>query len=861
MGSVKIPSSSSSSTGLETPPSCSGDTDHFSDIEFDTETLLSQLALDEKVALIRGSDMWHTTPIPRLRIPSLRVSDGPNGVRGTRFFDGTPGACLPCGTGLGATWDTGLVRRLGNLLGLEAKSKGAHILLGPTVNIQRSPLGGRGFEFFGEDPVLSGLLAAAYCNGVQDEHIITAIKHFVCNDQEDKRMSVNITVSDRALREIYLLPFMLAIRDSNPGAIMTAYNKLNGTHCSENVKLLRDILRGEWGWQGLLMSDWYGTYSTCEAIAAGLDLEMPGPSRWRDLGLTHAVNCGKLDEKVIDDRARNVLEAVQKAGKSGIPQGCGETTLDTPGQRSLLREAAADSVVLLKNSMGTLPLQKSKSTAVIGSNVRVTPFCGGGSASLNAHYSTSILESVQRKCDDVRYAEGPFSHLDFSLRDGVITDTKGNPGFTFRCYLEPPEVKNRELIDTMYVRTSKFFLSDYSPPKLNSPLFWAEMEATLVPDKPGPWSFGLCTHGTARLFVDGIELIDNETHQEPGNTFLGAGTKEVMGTINLEAGRHYRLLITFGSAPTSKLVKKGVVTFRKGGVRLRGGPEIVVSEAMTEAVRVAKAAEQVVVVVGLNGDWEIEGQDRATMDLPPHTNDLINRILDVRPDAVIVTQSGTPVRMPWASNAASMLHMWYGGNEVGNGIADVLFGDVNPGGKLPMTFPKRMQDCPAYLNSKADAGRMLYGENIYVGYRYYEAVEIPVQFPFGWGLSYTTFAFSNLKLRAEGSTLSIHLRLTNTGTRPGSEVVQMYVGQRDPNISRPKKELKGFQKCRLGPEEGVDVALQIPMKYATSYWDEHAGAWMSDAGTYDVLVGSSSREADCLHGVFETAITYSWNGL
>lgn len=307
-----------------------------------------------------GSDMWHTTPIPRLGIPSLRLSDGPNGVRGTKFFNSTPAACLPCGTGLGATWDISLIREVGNLLGLEAKAKGAHVLLGPTVNIQRNPLGGRGFESFSEDPVLSGLMAASYCNGVQGESVIPSIKHFVCNDQEDKRMSASIVVSDRALREIYLLPFMLAVRDSQPGSFMTSYNKLNGTHCSEHKKLLRDILRKEWGWKGLIVSDWYGTYSTTEAIEAGLDLEMPGPSRWRTITLSHAVNSGKMEMKALDSAVRNVLHAVKKGQESGIPENAKERTRNTKADRLLLRRTAASSIVLLKNYGGILPLKANK---------------------------------------------------------------------------------------------------------------------------------------------------------------------------------------------------------------------------------------------------------------------------------------------------------------------------------------------------------------------------------------------------------------------------------------------------------------------------------------------------------------------
>ncbi|KAH7409759.1 putative beta-glucosidase I [Cadophora sp. MPI-SDFR-AT-0126] len=825
------------------------------------EEMLLKLSLDEKVSLTAGVDMWHTTPIPRLGIPSLRVSDGPNGVRGTKFFDSTPAACLPCGTGLGATWDVTLLRALGNLLGLEAKAKGAHILLGPTVNIQRTPLGGRGFESFAEDPVLSGLLAASYCNGVQDEDIMTSIKHFVCNDQEDKRMSVNITVSDRALREIYLLPFMLAIRDSNPGSIMTAYNKLNGTYCSENYRLLDDMLRKEWGWKGMIVSDWYGTYSTTEAISAGLDLEMPGPTRWRTIALSHAVRSGKLEEKFVDDRVRNILCAIKKAHRSGIPAGFKETTRKSKADRLLLRKAAADSIVLLKNDEKILPLKKNRTTAVIGSNARVATFCGGGSASLNPYYTSPVLEAIRFKCGDVRYAEGPFSHLEFSLLDGIITDTNGDAGFTFRSYLDPPEVDARECIDTMYVKTTKFFLADYSPSRLKSSLFWAEMEACLTPNKSGQWEFGLSTYGTARLFIDGVEVIDNATRQEPGNSFLGAGTKEVMGAITLCAGQKYKLLITFGSAPTSRLIRQGDVTIRKGGVRFRGGPQTVVDEAIEEAMEVARNAEQVVIVAGLNGDWEVEGQDRANMDLPPHTDTLISKVLQIRPDTVVVIQSGTPVTMPWADQAKSIVQMWYGGNETGNGLADILFGDVNPSGKLPLTFPRRVQDCPAFLHSKSDKGRMIYGEDIYVGYRYYEKLDLPVLFPFGHGLSYTSFQQRNLQLQVKDGHLIIILKLENTGEVAGAEVVQAYISQLAPSVSRPIKELKGFLKVFLLPKQVEEVKIDISINYATSFWDESLNSWTSEAGVYEVIVANSSASLFPLRGTFEIPMTASWDGL
>jgi beta-glucosidase len=331
----------------------------------DVEDVLEKLTEKEKVDLLSGIDHWQTKAIPRLRIPSLRVSDGPNGVRGSRFFHGQPAACLPCGTALGATWDTDLLLRAGRLLGEESKAKGAHVLLAPTVNMQRGPLGGRGFESFSEDPVLSGTCAASIINGVQETEVVACIKHFVANDQEHERMAVDSLVTQRALREIYLLPFQIAIRDSRPRALMTAYNKVNGKHVSEDPFFLQHVLRREWAWQGLVMSDWYGTYSTSDAINAGLDLEMPGPSRWRGQQLTHALLSKKVLRHTLDARVREMLNLCNRASKTGVPEYALESTNDTPKTASLLRDLAASSIVLLKNEKRALPLQGSQSVSVV----------------------------------------------------------------------------------------------------------------------------------------------------------------------------------------------------------------------------------------------------------------------------------------------------------------------------------------------------------------------------------------------------------------------------------------------------------------------------------------------------------------
>ncbi|KAG4429804.1 hypothetical protein IFR05_014715 [Cadophora sp. M221] len=826
----------------------------------DVETVLGDLSLNEKVSLLAGHDFWHTTSIPRLNIPSLRLSDGPNGIRGIHFFNSTPSACLPCGTALGATWNESLMQELGVLMAEEAKAKGVHVILGPTVNIQRSPLGGRGFESFAEDPVLSGMMANAFCKGIESQGIASTIKHFVCNDQEDKRMAVDIRVSDRALREIYLLPFMLAARDSKPSAVMASYNKINGTHVSESKGILEGILRKEWGWKGLVMSDWYGTYSVNESIEAGLDLEMPGPPRWRTPALLHSIACNKLSVTEIDNRVRNVLELVNRLADCGLEQDMEESTRDIEDTRVLLRRAAAESIVLMKNDENILPLRTNKKVAVIGPNSKISTYCGGGSASLSSYYAVAPYDGVKGFCSDVEHAQGCYGHRLLPLLNGKTETANGEQGFTFRAYHAGPEIPDRKPFDEVRVTNSYFFLTDYEHPKLNGSLFYAEIETYLTPLEDTIWGFGLQVHGTCTLEVDDNLVVDNATTQVAGNSFFGAGTREERGTILLKGGQKHKLFIRFGSAETSKLTRNGVTAFRKGGFRLGGCPRLYEEAELERAVQVAKSADQVIVFAGLNDDWESEGHDRQTMDLPPCTDTLISKILEVKPDAVVVIQSGTPVTMPWAAQCRALVHAWYGGNETGNAIADVLFGAINPSAKLPLTFPKRLQDNPAFLNYKSENGRIIYGEDIFVGYRWYEKVDIPVLFPFGHGLSYTTFAISSLGVRFEDDKLHVSVEVANTGDIDGAEVVQVYISSCTLPVIQTVKELKGWRKVTLKGKEQKIVATEIPGKYATSYWNEARNCWHQVPGTYTVSVGNSSQ-GEFMREYFSIEKEAFWNGI
>lgn len=819
--------------------------------------------LECELKVSSGIDHWHSASVPRLGVPTVRVSDGPNGVRGTRFFNGQPAACLPCGTGMGATWDKRLLQRAGVLLGEETRAKGAHVLLGPTVNMQRSPLGGRGFESFSEDPVLAGVCAASVVNGIQETGTTACIKHFVANDQEHERMAVNVIATERALREIYLLPFQIAVKDSNPKSFMTAYNKVNGTHVSENRKYVQDILRGEWGWEGLVMSDWYGTYSTSEAVNAGLDLEMPGPSRWRGQVLSHALLSKKITRFTLDQRVREVLKLVSRAIKTGIPENAPETARDIPETAELLRKLSADSIVLLKNQRNVLPIQRNKSVAIIGPNAKNTAFCGGGSASLQPYYVVSPFEGITQKAPDAQYTVGCTAYQLLPLLGPQLRTENGATGVTFKAYASPPTETGSEPVEVLTIPDTYMYLSDYSHPKLTEDLWWAEVEGFFSAEEDCDFQFGLTVFGTGKLYIDDELVVDNETKQRNGGSFFNVGTVEEIGVKRVVKGQKYKLKVTFASGVTSKLADAdGVVSFGGGGIRIGGSKVLDPEEEIKKAVELAKRVDQVVLCVGLNSDYEQEGHDRQHMDLPTLSDRLVQEVAAANSNTVVVVQSGTPVSMPWASSVAGIVHAWYGGNETGNAIADVLYGDVNPSGKLPLSFPARIEDNPAYLHFSSERGRVLYGEDVFIGYRWYEATKKEPLWCFGWGLSYTSFLLTDLKIAndTELGQIVVIVTVRNEGTLDGAEVVQVYVSQRHPSIRRPCKELKGFEKIFLEAGESAVVEIRLERKYATSFWDEERDMWIEEADTYDVLVGNSSRETP-LRGTFSLNTTSWWSGL
>ena len=804
------------------------------------ENLLSQMTLQEKVSMLAGTDMWYTVPVERLGIPSLKMTDGPNGARGAgSLTGGVKTTAFPAGISLASTWDTELVGRVGQALADEAKLKGARVLLGPTVNIQRSPLGGRNFECFSEDPYLSARLAVAYITGLQREGVGASIKHYVCNDEEFERFSLSSEVRERALREIYLLPFQVAVRECQPWTVMASYNLVNGVPASESPYLLTEILRDEWGFDGVVVSDWFESVkSTVASINAGLDLEMPVP-RWRAEKLLAAVERGEVTPDTIDTSVRRILLLLDRADLFKHPQSGEEQAVDLPERRALVREAAAEGIVLLKNEGQALPLeaQQLAKVAVIGPNAKVAQTTGGGSAQVNAHYAVTPFEGIVAKLGDrvqVGYEQGCTNYRLLPLLDTrlLLAGTQGNEHGLAVEYFNNGDLSGSPVKREMQPTTDVMW---FSPPQGVDPQrFSARASGRFTPAETGSYTFSLVSAGLSRLFIDGREIIDNWTRQTPGIEYFGFGSAEMKAVVSLEAGHEYQLTLDFARSPEGLLA----------AVRLGVLPPVP-ADAIERAAKLAADSDVAIVCVGFGGEWQSEGFDRPDMELPGQQNELVERVAAANSRTIVVLNTGSPITMPWLNQVAAVIQAWYPGQECGNAIADVLFGDVTPSGKLPQTFPVRVEDNPAYLNFPGENGKVYYGEGIFVGYRYYDKKRVAPLFPFGFGLSYTTFSYGPPRLSAQeigpDDTLQVSVDVTNTGPRAGKEVVQLYVRDRKARLQRPEKELKGFAKVQLEPGESKTVTLSIG-RSELAYYDDRSHQWVAEAGEFDVLVGASSRD-------------------
>lgn len=649
------------------------------------QSILKQMTLEEKAALCTGASAWTTTPIERLGIPEMIVSDGPHGIRRVADADSLAieslaATCFPTASCTASSWNTDLIHQMGQAIAEEAIALKVDVVLGPGTNMKRTPVCGRNFEYFSEDPYLAGEMAASFINGVQSKGVGTSLKHYAANNQEARRMTVSAQLDERALREIYLPAFETAVKKAQPWTVMCAYNKLNGVYGSENHMLLTEILKEEWGLEGFVVSDWGAVHDRVVSMQAGLDLEMPGPRERRVQAVVEAVRSGKLDEAILDESLRRILRIVLKAAETAKGE-----KFDAAAHHALARKIAGEGMVLLKND-GILPLRNVAKIAVIGRAAKEAHFQGIGSSHIN-------------------------------------------------------------------------------PTQIDVPL--AELEKLA---------------GSARItFSQGYPADDSSQ------------------------------------------------------------PDLI-----AEAVAAAQAADVALLYIALPTFKEAEGYDRADLDLTAHQVALIQAVTATQPKTVVILNNGSAVTMNgWIDGAAAVLEAWMMGQAGGGAIADVLFGEVNPSGKLAETFPLRLEDTPAYLNFPGDLDEVRYGEGLFIGYRYYDARQQPVLFPFGYGKSYTTFAYSAPRVSSkvfrdvEGLTVSVNV--TNTGAVAGKEVVQVYVHDRKSSLVRPHKELKGFAKIELQPGETKTVSLYLDFR-AFAFYHPGYKRWIAEDGEFDILIGSSSAD-------------------
>ena len=653
----------------------------------DIKALVSKMTLEEKAGLCSGDDFWHTKAVERLGIPRTMVSDGPHGLRKQSdaadhlgINDSIEAVCYPAASATAASFDTEMIREMGEALGESCQHEKVSVLLGPAVNIKRSPLCGRNFEYFSEDPYLAGKMCTAHIEGVQSKNIGTSIKHFALNSQEHRRMSSSSDADERTIREIYFPAFEMAVKKAQPWTVMCSYNRINGVYASENPWLLTDVLRREWGFEGYVVSDWGAVSDRVAGVAAGLDLEMPSSGGINDRKIVEAVKAGKLAEADVDLACERILNIVYRYLDNAKP----ETPWDKEKQHEQAAQIAADCMVLLKNEDSLLPLKKEDTVALIGEFAEKPRFQGGGSSHIHCFKTTGAVEAAKAAGLKATYA----------------------PGYS---------VANDNL------------------------------------------------------------------------------------------------------------------------------PE----DRLAEAVAAAKAAKVAVVFAGLPDSYESEGYDRAHMRMPECQNRLIEAVAAANPNTVVVLHNGSPVEMPWIGRVKAVLEAYLGGQAVGEAEIRVLFGDVNPSGHLPESFPFKLEDNPSFLYYGGEGDRTEYREGVFVGYRYYDKKKMDVLFPFGFGLSYTTFAFSNLRLSADSirdtDSLTVTATVTNTGKRAGKAVAQLYVGDVESTVIRPVRELKGFEKVLLQPGESKDVSFTLD-KRSFAYWNEEIHDWHVETGAFTIEVGDSSRD-------------------
>ena len=742
---------------------------------------------------------------------------------------------FPVGTALAASFDPALVGEVAAAIGREAIAHGVDVLLAPGINIQRTPLGGRNFEYYSEDPVLTGAMGTAFVNGVQSEGVGTSVKHFAANNQEHRRMDGSSDVGERVLREVYFPAFEQVVREAHPWTVMSAYNRINGVFCSQNDWLLNGVLKGEWGYNGAVVSDWGAAKDTTGCANGGLDLEMPGPARVFGAALKTAVEAGEVSEAVIDDHALRVLQLIARCGLlDGNPK-TARAQSHGPAHRKLARRAAAKAMVLLRNEDAILPLGEARSVAVIGALADYPALQGGGSSQVTPERIVSPLEGLRAALPEgarIIFERGIDAEPRIpTINPHLLANGAGEMGLTARYYAAPDFTGAAvlEQVETWFAK-----LGFGAAAQVNGDAhFSAEWTGVLRPRFSGRHDFEILhSNPEVWLEIDSAPLVSETTPRDTEMLFMILPLNRRRISIELEAGRDYPIRIRYAQPAA-------------GSIRAFNIFEVKLREPAPDhdaAINAAKDAEVALLFVGPGTTAETEGMDRASMRLPDEQNALVEAIAAANPKTIVCVNSGGPVEMPWANRVSAIVQCWLPGQEGGHAIADVLTGAVNPCAKLPVTFPRRYEDNPSYLHYPGGS-HVHYGEGLFVGYRHYDAASVEPLFAFGHGLSYTSFALSAIEAPEQskaGEDIAVTCTLANTGTLHGAEVVQLYLEHCNPDETMPLRQLKAFAKVALAPGNQERVTLHVPAR-AFAWYDVDAARWTITPGRYRLHIGTSSR--------------------
>lgn len=801
--------------------------------------LMAHLTTKEKLALLGGLNMG-TKPISRLGIPSILMDDGPVGARWGRSTS------FPAGIAMASTWDTVLVRKLGRGIGREVRGKGRNIILGPNVNIARNPLNGRTFEAFGEDPFLTSQMAVSYILGVQEEGVGATVKHFVANSQEFHRMFINEKIAERTLREIYLPAFKAAVERAHVVAVMAAYNKVNGEFCAANHFLLNDIMRDEWHYNGLIMSDWGAVHSTFPTVNNGLDLEMPFGHYLNEKTLLPALKNGKVRMSTIDEKVGHILTTEYRLHllpEMAHPQRLTDTLINSKETQMDALQAAIEAVVLLKNEHHILPINGKKRLriAVIGPNAAFARPVGGGSAEVHPIFAVSPLSALRRALKgkaEIEYAPGilfkyiqPVAPAYFYQKDGITHGLKAE-FYNNDNFMGKPIVTTVTQID--YRQGAAQETPVATNPAFKGKKFTVRWVGKIKAPASGLYTFMLGSGDPAVMYLNNKEVMEtgNRHHHEHGTR------RHYIYKVNLDRGKMYDIKVEYHGRPYDQETGTSLMV-----TLVWQYPQ---KASIAQAVSAARKADIALVFAGTSDRFEHEGGDRKNLTLPDNQDELIQKVARANKHTVVILTSGAPVSVTkWIHQVPAVLETWFDGEYIGEAITNIILGKDNPSGKLPITFPTSMKQEPLSIqNYNHNDSLVTYSEGIYTGYRYFDTKHIKPMFPFGFGLSYTTFKYSDLKLTRDTTSgkrqVEVSYTITNTGKRNGAEVSQVYVHEQDPKIDRPYEELKGFARVELKP--GASKTVHVPLnKGAFQYWDPQKQAWVLDPAVFDILVGSSSE--------------------